>query len=68
MTTLQNLIWNTRQAIQGLWQLFTYALTFFLALLQPRATLAARLLAVESQLALCKHRIQQRKDPPLRAR
>ena len=29
----------------------------------PRAILAAKLLAAESQLAVCKHRIRQKKDP-----
>ncbi len=63
MNILQNMLWPNARAVRAIWQLFTYALTFFLALLQPRATLAARLLAVESQLALCKHRIQEKKDP-----
>ena len=63
MNILQNLLWNTGRAVQAIWQLSGYAMTFFLALLQPRATVAARLLAVESQLAVCKHRIEQQKDP-----
>ena len=44
-------------------QLLGYAVTFFWALTCPRAVQAARLLAVESQLATCLERIQQRKDP-----
>lgn len=62
MTSLQNLLWHARQTVQVIWQLHKYAVAFFLALLQPKAVLAARLLAAESQLAVCKHRIQQKKD------
>ena len=50
------LFWNCRF-------LLSYALTFISALLSPRLRLAARLLAAESQLAVLKHRIQERKDP-----
>ena len=44
-------------------RLFGYLLTFLRALLLPWAALAARLLAAESQLAVCRLRIQQKKDP-----
>ena len=44
-------------------QVTSYARTFLWALLSPRARVAARLLAAESQLAVHKHRIQQRKEP-----
>ncbi len=50
------LIWNCRFIL-------SYALTFISALLSPRARLAARLLASESQLAVLKHRINEKKDP-----
>ena len=63
MNELKNLVWNVGQGIQLIWQFFGYAITFFLALLQPRAVLAARLLAAESQLTVCTHRIQAKKDP-----
>ena len=33
MNKLKNLVWNVGQAIQLIWQLFRYAVTFFLALL-----------------------------------
>ena len=56
-------MWNARQTVHVIWQLLTYAHTFARALLQPKAVLAARLLAAESQLAVCQHRIQQKKDP-----
>jgi hypothetical protein len=38
-----------------------YALIFLWAIFCPKAVLAAKLLAVESQLAVCKHQIGQRK-------
>ena len=63
MNILQNLVWNARQALQIVLQLLGYAVTFLLALIQPKAVLTARLLAAESQLAVCKHRIQEKKDP-----
>ena len=63
MNTLQNLGWNARQAVQAVWQLIGCAVTFAVALLQPKAVLAARWLAAESQLTVCMHRIQEKKDP-----
>ena len=63
MNMLRSLIWSAVQAVQCIWQLAKYALSFLLALPQPKAILAARLLAVESQLAICKHRIQDKKNP-----
>ena len=63
MSTLQNLVWNAHQTLQIVSQLLRYFVTFLLALMQPKAVLAARLLAAQSQLATCKHRIQQQKDP-----
>lgn len=63
MNIRQNLLWRTAGAVQAVWQLFRYAFSFFLALMQPQAVLAARILAAESQLAVCKHRIHQKKDP-----
>jgi putative transposase len=50
------LIWNCRLLLFS-------ALTFISALLSPRLRLAARLLAAESQLAVLKHRIDQKKEP-----
>ncbi len=39
------------------------ALVFVWAIFCPKAVLAARLLAAESQLAACKQRILEKKDP-----
>jgi len=63
MRMLRDQLWNAHQVFQFTSPLLRYAFSFFLALLQPKAVLAARLLAAESQLAVCKHRIQQQKDP-----
>ena len=60
---LKNLSWQARRVARDSGQLFKYGVAFLLALVQPRAVLAARLLAAESQLAMCKHRFEQKKDP-----
>ncbi len=44
-------------------ELIRYALLFLRAMLSPKAVLAARLLAAESQLAVCKHGIASKKQP-----
>jgi len=44
-------------------EMWRYALVFVWAIFCPKAVLAARVLAMESQLAVCKHRIEQKKDP-----
>jgi hypothetical protein len=44
-------------------ELVGYASSFARALLLPRAVLAARLIAAESQLAACRERIQEKQDP-----
>ena len=44
-------------------QVMGYIQTLLWAFLSPRAEVAARLLAVESQLSMHKHKIQQRKEP-----
>ncbi len=44
-------------------EMLRYALVFVWAIFCPKAVLAARLLAAESQLAVCKQRILEKKDP-----
>jgi len=61
MNTIKNLLINLCNLLVCACELFRYALIFLLALFSPKAVLAARLLAVESQLAACKHQIGQRK-------
>jgi hypothetical protein len=44
------------------YELFGYLIGFVWLLFYPKAVLAARLLAVQSQLAMCKNRIDLKKD------
>jgi hypothetical protein len=44
------------------YDLFGYLIRFVWLLFYPKAILAARLLAVQSQLAMCKNRIDLKKD------
>ena len=63
MSTIQNWLRNAWQAMSFVGQILRYAAAFLVALVQPKAAMAAKLLAVQSQLAVCKHRIKQKKDP-----
>ena len=60
---LRNLFWNLGRGLNCAGEIFRYLRIFLWALFSPKAVLAARLLPVESQLAVCKHRIQQKKEP-----
>ena len=51
MKTITNTLRNVLCALRFPWQLLRYAGLFFWAVLSPKAVLAVRLLAVESQLA-----------------
>ena len=44
-------------------EFFRYLIRFVCLLFYPKVSLAARLLAVQSQLAMCKNRIDLKKDP-----
>jgi len=51
-------------AVHFLRELFSYAVTFIWAMRCPKTVLTARLLAMQSQLAaMCKQRIEQRRQP-----
>ena len=63
METIQSIILNLCCALKSSRLLIWYARIFICALLSPKAKLAARLLASESQLAIYKHRISQKKEP-----
>ena len=63
MRTYQTLFRNVSNLFFFLRQLLGYAVTFVWALACPRAVLATRLLAVEGQLAACRERVRQKKDP-----
>ena len=63
MRVFDKLAWSVRQLGLSLRQVVTYSWVFFRGLLIPKAALAARLLAAESQLAVYTLRIHQKKDP-----
>ena len=63
MNTLRNLFWGLGRVLNCAGEIFRYLRIFLWAMFSPKAALATRLLAVESQLAVCKLRIQQKKDP-----
>ena len=52
-----------RHLLAGAGEAVRYALMFLWGMFCPRAALAARLLAAESQLAACKHEIAAKKHP-----
>ena len=61
MNTIKNLLTNLCNLLVCACEAFRYGLTFLRAILCPRAVLAAKLPAVESQLAVCKQRIDSKK-------
>jgi hypothetical protein len=54
---------NLHNAVSSVWRLLGYLLGFLWLLLQPKAILAAKNLALRSQLAACKDRIDRKKAP-----
>ena len=63
MNAIKSLLINIHGVLACAGELALYALTFLRAMLSPKAVLAARLLAAESQLAACKHGITSIKQP-----
>ena len=63
MDTTKNLLTNLCHLLVCACEVFRYSLTFLWAILCPRAVLAAKLLAVQSQLDVCKHQIGAKKHP-----
>jgi hypothetical protein len=62
MNATKNLLTNLCNLLVCACEAFRYGLTFLQAILCSRAVLAAKLLAVESQLAACKHQINSKKQ------
>ena len=62
MNALQNLLVNLCNILLCAGEILRYTLIFLRAVFCPKAVLAARLLAVESQLAVCKLRVQLKND------
>jgi hypothetical protein len=63
MNSLGDIFRNCGDALSCAWQVLRYLGRFIWLLLQPKAVLAARSLALQSQLAVCKHRISAGKAP-----
>jgi len=63
MNTVINLFMNLRNALRCIGELVGYLLRFASMFLRTKASLAARLVAAESQLAVCKRRIEQKEHP-----
>ena len=63
MNALKSLLIHIRSVLACAGEMVRYALIFLRAMLYPKAVLAARLLAAESQLAACKHGIDSKKQP-----
>ncbi len=61
MNTIRNLLTNLCNLLVCARELFQYAVILLWSIFSPKVVLAAKLLAVESQLAVCKHQIGQRK-------
>jgi len=53
MNAMRSLLMNIRGVLACVGEMFRYALMFLWAIFCPKAVLAARLLAAESQLAAC---------------
>ena len=63
MNAIRSLLINAHRLLAGAGEVVRYALMFLWAIFCPKAILAARLLAAESQLAVCKHGIVSKKQP-----
>jgi len=63
MKAIQSIFINLYGAFRFIQALIGYTRIFISAQLSSKARLAARLLAAESQLAIYKHRISQKKEP-----
>jgi transposase InsO family protein len=63
MRMIYGLLQTILRTMSALWEAAGYIFTFLGAFLSPRATLAARVVAAESQLAMYKRRIEQKNQP-----
>ena len=66
MNTVLDLFRNLRNGLGCLGELFGYFLRFVSAFLQDRASLAAWLLAAESQVGMCRRRMEQKGSAKLK--
>jgi hypothetical protein len=63
MNALGDIFRNSGNTLSCAWQVLRYLGSFLCLLLQPQAVLAARILALQSQVAVCEHRIEAGKAP-----
>jgi len=63
MDALSDIFRNSANAFSCAWQVLRYLGSFLCLLLLPKAVVAASVLALQSQLAICKHRIDAGKAP-----
>ena len=63
MKTLLTLLDCITEALHAVAGLTRYAGMFLVALLSPKAALATRMVALQSQLAACRERIDRKKAP-----
>ena len=66
MNTIIDLFRNLWNALGCVAELLGYLLRFASVFFQTRASLAARLVAAESQLGICKRRTEQKGSPRFR--
>jgi transposase InsO family protein len=66
MHAISDIFRNCGNTLSCAWQVLRYFGSFLWLLLQPKAVLAANILALQSQLAACKHAIEAGKAPPPR--
>ena len=66
MNTVLNLFRNIWNLLACIGELLGYLLRFISVFFQPRASLAASLVAAESQLSVCKRRVEQKGFPRFR--
>jgi putative transposase len=63
MNAIKSLLINIRGVLACVGEIFRYTQMFLWAVFCPKAVLAAKLLAAESQLAVCRHGIASKKQP-----
>jgi hypothetical protein len=63
MNALGDVFRSSGNAFSCAWQVLRYLASFLCLLLLPKAVPAARILAMQSQLAVCKHRVESGKAP-----
>ena len=62
-SVLRTVLQSLAELLHSLWRLASYAFLFVSAFVAPRAKAAAIIVALSSQLAACKQRVEQKKEP-----